>query len=42
MRISGEVMAVPEPASWALMLTGFLGAGAALRAARRHQAALAA
>lgn len=41
-RISGDVMAVPEPASWALMLTGFLGAGAALRAARRHQAALAA
>jgi Nidogen-like/PEP-CTERM motif len=26
---------VPEPASWALMLIGFLGAGAALRSARR-------
>ena len=26
---------VPEPASWALMLTGFLGAGAALRSRRR-------
>jgi hypothetical protein len=34
--------AVPEPASWALMLTGFLGAGAAIRANRRRQAALAA
>jgi len=34
--------AVPEPAAWALMLTGFLGAGAALRTARRRQAALAA
>jgi hypothetical protein len=32
---------VPEPASWALMLTGFLGAGAALRRGGR-QAALAA
>ena len=41
-RISGDVMAVPEPASWALMLTGFLGAGAVLRTARRRQAALAA
>lgn len=42
-RISGDaVAAVPEPATWALMLTGFLGAGAALRAARRRQAALAA
>jgi hypothetical protein len=26
---------VPEPTSWALMLTGFLGAGAALRSRRR-------
>jgi hypothetical protein len=34
--------AIPEPAAWALMLTGFLGAGAALRRARRRQAALAA
>jgi hypothetical protein len=42
-RINGDAVAVvPEPASWALMLTGFLGAGAALRAARRRQAALAA
>ena len=31
----------PEPASWALMLTGFLGAGAALRANRRRVAATA-
>jgi hypothetical protein len=30
---------VPEPAGWALMLTGFLGAGAALRANRRRTAA---
>jgi len=38
-RISGDVVAnVPEPQSWALMLIGFLGAGAALRAARRRQA----
>ena len=42
-RISGDaVAAVPEPAAWALMLTGFLGAGAALRTTRRRQAALAA
>jgi hypothetical protein len=34
--------AIPEPAAWALMLTGFLGAGTALRSARRRQAALAA
>jgi hypothetical protein len=34
--------AVPEPASWALMLTGFLGAGAVLRTARRRQVAFAA
>lgn len=27
--------AVPEPATWAMMLTGFLGAGAALRSRRR-------
>jgi hypothetical protein len=40
-RISGDAVAVPEPAGWALMLTGFLGAGAALRGARRRQAALA-
>ncbi|MGH6755036.1 MAG: PEPxxWA-CTERM sorting domain-containing protein [Bradyrhizobium sp.] len=33
---------VPEPASWALMITGFMGVGAAIRANRRRQAALAA
>jgi hypothetical protein len=33
---------VPEPASWALMLSGFLGAGGAIRASRRRQAAVAA
>jgi len=37
-----DAIAVPKPAAWALMLTGFLGAGAALRGARRRQAALAA
>ena len=30
--------AVPEPASWALMILGFGGAGAALRAQRRRRA----
>ncbi len=35
-----ESMAVPEPATWALMLTGFGGAGALLR--RRRQAIAAA
>lgn len=30
--------AVPEPMSWALMLTGFFGLGAMLRANRRHAA----
>jgi hypothetical protein len=30
---------VPEPASWALMLTGFFGLGATLRAASRRTAA---
>jgi len=33
---------VPEPAAWALMLTGFLGAGVAIRGNRRRQVALAA
>jgi choice-of-anchor C domain-containing protein len=33
--------AVPEPASWALMLAGFLGAGTALRRSRRLVAAAA-
>ena len=32
--------AVPEPMSWALMLTGFMGLGAALRFSRRQGAAL--
>jgi hypothetical protein len=32
---------VPEPASWALMIMGFGGLGAALRTKRRTQAALA-
>jgi len=41
-RINGDAVAVPEPATWALMLNGFLGAGAALRAARRRQVVLAA
>jgi len=37
------VSAVPEPAAWALMITGFAGAGMALRRQRRGgQAALAA
>ncbi|THD53370.1 MAG: PEP-CTERM sorting domain-containing protein [Phenylobacterium sp.] len=33
--------AVPEPASWALMLVGFGGLGAALRGSRRRAAAAA-
>jgi hypothetical protein len=33
--------AVPEPATWAMMLTGFFGLGAALRLGRRRQAAIA-
>lgn len=40
--LTNAVGGVPEPASWALMLTGFLGAGAAIRANRRRQAVLAA
>ncbi len=32
---TGQVFAVPEPATWALMLTGFAGLGAAMRARRR-------
>lgn len=38
----GTSGAVPEPTTWALMLTGFLGAGVALRSNRRRQVALAA
>jgi hypothetical protein len=41
-KVTTDAIAVPEPAAWVLMLTGFLGAGAALRGARRRQAALAA
>jgi hypothetical protein len=40
--VTTNAIAVPEPAAWTLMLTGFLGAGAALRGARRRRAALAA
>ena len=35
-----SVSAVPEPMSWALMLTGFMGMGAALRFSRRQGMAL--
>jgi len=35
-RIMGEVLAVPEPTTWALMLIGLAGVGAGLRRARRH------
>ncbi len=34
--VTGTTGAIPEPATWALMLTGFLGAGAALRGQRRR------
>jgi PEP-CTERM motif len=34
-------VALPEPASWAMMLIGFAAAGAALRRTRRHSVALA-
>lgn len=34
--------AIPEPGSWALMIAGFLGAGAAIRVNRRRQGAFSA
>ena len=34
-RITGEVAAVPEPASWALMLAGFGAIGGAMRSRRK-------
>lgn len=40
--LKSAVSAVPEPMTWALMLTGFMGLGAALRANRRQGLALAA
>ena len=30
--------AVPEPATWAMMITGFFGLGTVLRSSRRRQA----
>ena len=39
--VAGIAAGVPEPASWALMILGFGGAGAALRGQRRRQAAAA-
>jgi hypothetical protein len=36
----GGVMAVPEPATWTVMLGGLAAVGGALRAARRERAAL--
>lgn len=35
---SGPVSGIPEPATWAMMLLGFFGLGAALRGVRRRQA----
>jgi hypothetical protein len=40
--VSVTAAGVPEPASWALMLTGFFGLGATLRGARRRTAVSAA
>jgi hypothetical protein len=34
--VQGDVTAVPEPATWALMIVGFGGAGAMLRSRRRR------
>ena len=33
-----SISAVPEPATWAMMIMGFGGVGAAVRASRRKQA----
>jgi hypothetical protein len=43
MRVNDVVVTggVPEPASWALMLTGFFGMGAAMRSVRRAKRAIA-
>ena len=40
--LSSAAGAVPEPATWSMMLVGFTGMGAALRGARRKQALAAA
>jgi hypothetical protein len=37
--ITFSVVAVPEPATWAIMLTGFAGLGAAMRSRRKQAAA---
>jgi hypothetical protein len=37
-----SVSAVPEPAAWALMLSGFFGLGAMVRASRRTPLSIAA
>lgn len=38
--LAGAFVAVPEPASWALMIMGFFGMGAALRTRRRAAAVI--
>jgi hypothetical protein len=40
--LTNGVGGIPEPGTWGLMLTGFLGAGAAIRANRRRQGVVAA
>ncbi len=40
--ITGVTAAVPEPATWAMMLAGLFGLGAALRVRRRGQGVMAA
>jgi hypothetical protein len=39
--LSSPVAGVPEPATWGMMILGFLGLGAALRTGRRSQVATA-